>query len=55
MKLTDQHVTDEEINILIDEAERNELTEFYGVVLLRALLELKQRRAEDRLKNSLDS
>jgi hypothetical protein len=45
MKLTDAHVSDEALDIMI---EWNERCQRYQV--LDALLELKQRRAEDRAK-----
>ncbi len=48
MKLTDRHVSEEALDNMIDWMER---TQAYQA--LDALLELKQRRAEDRIRDSL--
>jgi len=47
MKLTEHHISDEHLNIMIDWMER---TQAYQA--LDALLELKQRRAEDRQRRN---
>lgn len=47
MKLTDRHVSEEALDIMIDWMER---TQAYQA--LDALLELKQRRAEDRKRGN---
>jgi len=47
MKLTEHHISDEHLNIMIDWMER---TQAYQA--LDALLELKQRRAEDRQRGN---
>jgi hypothetical protein len=49
MKLTEQHVSDEWINDMIFTIENTPGAKMYDI--LKALLELKQRRAEDRQRD----
>lgn len=47
MKLTEQHVSDEDLNKLIDR-----VSKWDDWLFVYALLELKQRRAEDRQREN---
>jgi len=51
MKLTEQHVSEKVLNILINSYELLDRAGVHNVVLL-AILELKQRRAEDRQREA---
>jgi hypothetical protein len=52
MKLTEQHVSEGELDMLIRNWEHGIGRDFSDYLVLPALLELKQRRAEDRQREN---